>query len=117
MNESSRLPTKRIQELDGLRAFAVCAVVLFHMHNYARSIPQGPVWVAQFLECIGRGAVNIFFIISGYIITNLLFREKNATCQVSLTAFYIRRFFRIVPPLLVFLATLVMLRSLGKIMI
>lgn len=96
----------RIQELDGLRAFAVICVVVYHMYCFGGSIPAGPFWVGNVLTFLGTSAVRIFFVISGSIITLLLLREHDAQGRVSLKAFYIRRIFRIIPPLMVYLLAL-----------
>jgi peptidoglycan/LPS O-acetylase OafA/YrhL len=106
---------KRILELDGLRAVMVIFVVLFHMIDFAGSLPGGPNWIGNLVACLGSIGVNVFFIISGFIITTLLFREKDVSGHVSLTAFYIRRFFRIVPPFAVYLTTLLVLGAGGAI--
>ena len=50
--------------------------------------------------------VHLFFVISGFIITALLLNEKKQTGQVSLKAFYARRFFPIIPPYAVYLLTI-----------
>lgn len=109
--------SKRIPELDGLRAFAVISVVLFHMCNFAGSIPRGPYWIAAIVPFLGLGGVSVFFIISGYIITTLLIRENTSSGQVSLKAFYIRRFLRIVPPFVIYLLGLLVFRALGTIQV
>lgn len=54
--------------------------------------------------------VDIFFSISGFLICTLLLNEKNRAGAINLTSFYIRRIFRIIPPLFVYLATLTALR-------
>jgi peptidoglycan/LPS O-acetylase OafA/YrhL len=113
----SRPQANRIPELDGLRAFAVMSVVLYHMTDFAGSLPRGPNWIGCMVASLGPTGVNIFFIISGFIITTLLLREKIAADHVSLTAFYIRRFFRIVPPFAVYLTTLLVMRATGVISI
>src|SRR5689334_21902495 len=64
--------SNRILELDGLRAFAVLFVVLFHMCDFSGSIPRGPHWITNLVSCLGPSGVNVFFIISGFIITKLL---------------------------------------------
>jgi len=61
--------TNRIVELDGLRAFAVIAVILYHMKDFAGSLPSGPRWIVDLVSCLGPAGVNVFFIISGFIIT------------------------------------------------
>ena len=73
------------QDINGLRALAVSVVVLFH---YFPSLLPG-----------GFVGVDIFFVISGYLMTSIIFRgleEKTFT----LTNFYMARFRRIVPALL-----------------
>jgi peptidoglycan/LPS O-acetylase OafA/YrhL len=74
------------RELDGLRALAVAAVVLFHL---------GVAPLAG-----GFVGVDVFFVISGYLITQLiLFRVRDGS--FSLGNFYLRRIRRLLPPLLV----------------
>ena len=71
--------------LDGLRALAVVAVMIFHAnHDW---LPAG------FL------GVEVFFVISGYLITLLLISEHERNGQVSLGAFWGRRFRRLLPAL------------------
>jgi peptidoglycan/LPS O-acetylase OafA/YrhL/lysophospholipase L1-like esterase len=77
----------RIDGLDGLRGLAVTAVVAFHL--WPRRVPGG------FL------GVDVFFVISGFLITTLLVREGKETGQVDLLAFWRRRARRLLPALLV----------------
>ncbi|MFT7404836.1 acyltransferase family protein [Zhongshania sp.] len=98
----------RIMELDGLRAFAALGVAFFHLYIYAQSVPQGPPFVSEFLLWFGPKRVDIFFLISGYVITTLLIKEKSLGA-VSVRGFYIRRFFRIVPALYMYLAAVLLL--------
>jgi peptidoglycan/LPS O-acetylase OafA/YrhL len=110
---SELMKSKRIPELDGLRAFAVSLVVVYHMMLFAGNIPKGNPWIAQAMESSGPKGVSVFFIISGFIITSLLIREKESTGKVSLSAFYIRRCLRIIPPLAFYLATVLLLKAAG----
>jgi peptidoglycan/LPS O-acetylase OafA/YrhL len=73
--------------LDGLRAFAVIAVVLYHLG--LRWIPGG------FL------GVDVFFVISGFLITTLLVEEARRTARVRVGRFWLRRTRRLVPALIV----------------
>ena len=73
-------------DIDGLRALAVLSVILFHIDK--SWIPGG------FL------GVDIFFVISGYLITLILTREVNETNTINITNFYKRRIKRIIPALL-----------------
>jgi peptidoglycan/LPS O-acetylase OafA/YrhL len=72
--------------LDGLRGVAVLAVVLFHFS------PE--IMPAGFL------GVDVFFVLSGYLITSLLVREVEGTAHVALWAFWARRARRLLPALL-----------------
>lgn len=77
-------------EIDGLRAIAVLAVVLYHAEFVI-------VGVNPFKG--GFIGVDIFFVISGYLITSIILREINEN-RFSLRAFYLRRARRILPALL-----------------
>lgn len=72
-------------EIDGLRALAILPVILFHLHSQ---------WMPG-----GYLGVDLFFVISGYLITGILFREIE-TGSFSIAGFYERRIRRIVPALL-----------------
>jgi peptidoglycan/LPS O-acetylase OafA/YrhL len=74
---------QRIPELDGVRAVAVLLVMLFHIAYPA--MPGG--WVG----------VDIFFVLSGFLITSILLNEHEATRRIDLKAFYIRRARRLLP--------------------
>lgn len=83
---------RHIPAIDGLRAVAVLAVVAYHA---GLPVPAGFV------------GVDVFFVISGYLITRLLHDEVQATGRIDFMAFYARRARRILPALIaVVLATL-----------
>ena len=71
--------------LDGLRGIAVLAVLFFHIH--APGAANGFV------------GVDVFFALSGFLITYLLIQERRATGSVSLGRFYARRALRLLPAL------------------
>ncbi len=73
-------------EIDGLRAIAVLSVVLYH---------------ADLGVSAGFVGVDVFFVISGYLITSLLYQEWAITGRIGLMAFYARRVRRIFPALIV----------------
>ena len=91
---------KRIPSLDGLRAISITLVILSHLVKWKH------VSLAR-AETYGELGVNIFFVLSGYLITNLLLREHERTSTISLRDFYIRRAFRIFPAAFVFLAVVI----------
>jgi peptidoglycan/LPS O-acetylase OafA/YrhL len=68
-------------------------------------------------HAIGPLGVQIFFVISGYIITRLLIRERDKTGEVCLKCFYIRRAFRILPALMFFVFMMWALSLTGAIVI
>jgi peptidoglycan/LPS O-acetylase OafA/YrhL len=78
---------KYVPELDGLRALSVLLVVSAHMYD-AETMWQ---WLS------GYKGVIVFFVLSGYLITTLALREEREHGTFSLSAFYIRRCFRIFP--------------------
>jgi peptidoglycan/LPS O-acetylase OafA/YrhL len=78
----------RFGSLDGIRALAVLAVVWHHT-----------VLPASWLPMSGRGflGVDMFFVLSGFLIVTLLLREEDTSGKISLRHFYVRRSLRIFP--------------------
>jgi peptidoglycan/LPS O-acetylase OafA/YrhL len=84
----------RIPALDGLRALAVGLVLVEHS-SLTNGFPgAGRLHMLGRLGTIG---VDVFFVLSGFLITTLLCREFDRTGRVSLRGFYIRRALRILP--------------------
>lgn len=82
-------------QLDGLRGIAVLLVVVGHGIQFA----GGKFGVFAYLGQLG---VLLFFELSGFLITGLLWRENETSDGIDLGAFYIRRALRLVPALLAF---------------
>jgi peptidoglycan/LPS O-acetylase OafA/YrhL len=80
-----------IPGLDGVRAFAVVTVLAFHI--WPNRLPGG------FL------GVDVFFVISGFLITTLLLREGIRTGRIDLLGFWLRRARRLVPALVLVVVT------------
>jgi peptidoglycan/LPS O-acetylase OafA/YrhL len=99
----------RIPSLDGFRAISISLVILSHL-ILRRFIPLPPGTLMDPAQT-GILGVRIFFIISGFLITYLLLKEREATGDVSLKAFYIRRVLRIVPVFYGYLLVLVLLNK------
>ncbi|MEO7649704.1 MAG: acyltransferase, partial [Bryobacteraceae bacterium] len=106
-------PGKRIPSLDGLRALSIVFVIICHMLDLHRQRPLNPIDPYNYLLTFGGLGVEIFFVISGFLITTLLLREAEDSGSFSLWRFYVRRFFRIVPPFYVFLAVVAIATSYG----
>jgi peptidoglycan/LPS O-acetylase OafA/YrhL len=82
-NSTGRIGVKHISSIDGLRAIAVTAVVLYHL---------GISWIPG-----GFLGVDLFFVISGYVITRLILDSINQSSALDLRAFYAARLRRIYP--------------------
>ncbi len=88
-------------ELDGLRFFAFFCVFIHHTlpthieFYLERHIPFGD-FITSVAEA-GRFGVDLFFVLSAYLITELLLREKENFGKVHLKSFYLRRMLRIWP--------------------
>src|SRR5438309_1226291 len=92
-------PNARIPSLDGWRAIAVFSVIAYHDQVHHIGILSNSLWHEY-----GRLGVDLFFAISGMLICTRLLEEEAALGQISLKGFYIRRFFRILPPAFAYLA-------------
>src|SRR6478672_4367556 len=82
----------RRADIQGLRAVAVTAVIAFHLFGW----PSG-----------GYLGVDAFFVVSGFVITGVLVRERDRTGRISLRDFWIRRARRILPLALLVIAAVV----------
>ena len=82
-------------DIDGLRTLAIVPVVLFHAG--VSSMSGGFI------------GVDVFFVISGFLITGILFRELIETGRVSIARFYARRVRRLLPALLIVIAATLIL--------
>jgi peptidoglycan/LPS O-acetylase OafA/YrhL len=107
-------PAGRIRELDGWRAVAASMVVFSHIfgHQHARTVEHFR-WLFPVIYSSAYLGVQIFFVISGFVICRLLLREEARSGSFSLKAFYIRRVFRILPPFYLYLGVIALLGVLG----
>ena len=94
--DGPRLPY--LPGVDGLRAVAVGSVLLYHAEFS---------WMAG-----GYLGVEVFFVISGYLITSLLLAEKTRTSKIALGTFYLRRARRLLPALFLTLVGVLVLAQL-----
>ncbi len=85
--------------LDGLRGISVLAVLVFH-HYFIFGTERG--WMPG-----GFLGVEVFFVVSGYLITSLLLAERREKGQISLKNFWFRRARRLLPALYVLLAVVI----------
>ena len=95
-------PSSRIEGLDGLRAVAVMTVLVSHIFLAAPGVLQYSIF-----RTFARGGflgVNMFFVMSGFLITSRLLQDQESGGQINLRKFYAHRALRIFPAVAVFLA-------------
>ena len=85
----------RIPELDGLRGLAILMVVLFHYVEQQGQVASPSVSLIQRVVIMGWSGVDLFFVLSGFLIGSILLDARNS--PVYFKTFYIRRFLRIIP--------------------
>jgi peptidoglycan/LPS O-acetylase OafA/YrhL len=90
-----------VPELDGLRAVAVSLVVLAH-YGLAAYLPGG-------------FGVTLFFFLSGYLITTLFYAEHASNLRISIARFYLRRWLRLTPPLLISIVLAVVFHGIFRV--
>jgi peptidoglycan/LPS O-acetylase OafA/YrhL len=86
----ARAAPARLPQLDGLRTLAVLLVLAYHVAR-AHELPQLPG---------GFIGVDVFFVLSGFLITTLLLREHAKTGTIALRRFYVKRLWRLYPALI-----------------
>src|ERR1700748_2315845 len=101
---------KYIPSLNGLRAVAIFCVVAQHI-KHASNCPC-VFFKVDHLVPIGSFGVQIFFVISGFLITGLLLKEKVQTGTISFKGFYWRRVIRILPAFYFFLLVILICKNL-----
>lgn len=90
----------RLNGLDTLRALAIAMVMLYHLNG---RLPESVAWGGK----VGWMGVDLFFVLSGYLIGSQLLRPVHEGRPVSLKDFYHKRAYRILPAYLVVLAVYV----------
>src|SRR6185295_707232 len=102
-----RPATGRIPTLDGIRAVAFAFVLCAH------TLGTGILPMTSRVHVFGDIGVRTFFVLSGFLITTLLLRERARFGAISLRGFYLRRALRIFPAFYTFLAVVIVLRAAG----
>jgi peptidoglycan/LPS O-acetylase OafA/YrhL len=107
----------RVIGLDVLRFLAVSVVMAPHLTPLRDSDGRWPRW----MEAVGHGlqigggvGVDLFFVLSGFLVSGLLFREWQRCQSVSIGRFLLRRGFKIYPSFWFFLAAIIFLSAIGQ---
>jgi peptidoglycan/LPS O-acetylase OafA/YrhL len=114
-NTNQDVAPARIDYIDAWRFLAVVMVIQSHIFVYSGlKIALLAPYLDQ-LDRLGELGVLVFFVISGFVICSGLVAEKSKTGTICLPAFYVRRFYRIIPPLWLYLSSLLLLDATGVI--
>jgi peptidoglycan/LPS O-acetylase OafA/YrhL len=100
----------RIPSLDGLRAVSIACVILEHT-AISHSAPP----LLHYFDHLGNLGVRCFFIISGFLITTLLLKERHNTGRIALKNFFARRVIRIFPAAYTLIGILAIIHAAGLI--
>jgi peptidoglycan/LPS O-acetylase OafA/YrhL len=102
---------RRVPELDGLRGFAILIVVLLHYFYKPGATAPPNYQHFQAIFRLGWTGVDLFFVLSGFLIGGILLNAKNSPGYFK--AFYIRRFFRIIPIYYLWIIAYILLVGIG----
>jgi peptidoglycan/LPS O-acetylase OafA/YrhL len=99
---TAALPSASKDKLYGLDHLRTLAIILVFIYHYGHLFPH-PAWATTFGK-FGWTGVDLFFVLSGYLIASQLFRQLSAGTGILLRQFFIKRFFRILPAYFVVVA-------------
>ena len=114
-NTNKDVAPARIDYIDAWRFLAVVMVIQSHIFVYSGLNISFLIPYLDQLDRLGELGVLVFFVISGFVICSGLIAEKNKMGTICLSAFYLRRFYRIMPPLWLYLVGLLLLNAAGVI--
>jgi peptidoglycan/LPS O-acetylase OafA/YrhL len=83
--------------LNGIRFIAAFAVIIHHIEQTRFIFKISNFWFVPAVEVVGKLGVVLFFVLSGFLITYLILKEKEVTKTIAVKEFYIRRVLRIWP--------------------
>jgi len=100
---ASKFKFRHFPELDGFRGLAVLLVLVGHSFEFSNAALAGAG------NALAQLGVMLFFVLSGFLITGILYRERVETGGVNLLNFYARRTLRLAPALALFLGVVTLL--------
>jgi peptidoglycan/LPS O-acetylase OafA/YrhL len=104
--------TSRIPELDGIRGLAILSVLCYHYISIqGLASPGSIVDILQRLVMLGGTGVDLFFVLSGFLIGGILLDVKDSPRYFS--TFYVRRFFRIIPVYFAWITVYILVARFG----
>jgi peptidoglycan/LPS O-acetylase OafA/YrhL len=116
LDSSPRNFEKHIAELDGIRALAIWSVLIVHLFFVWPTTDQGRAFMPKAVAAVlshGWLGVDLFFVLSGFLITRILLATKELGAKVYFRRFYTRRILRILP-LCIFVIAILLLAFRGQ---
>src|SRR5689334_1501472 len=102
---------RRVPELDGVRGIAITLVLIWHfVVSATEGMPPGVTSLLQFFGEFAWSGVDLFFVLSGFLLTGILLDSKGS--ERYFRSFYTRRCFRILPLYALIIAVYFLLRPL-----
>jgi peptidoglycan/LPS O-acetylase OafA/YrhL len=86
-----------VRAFDHVRALSAFSVVVHHIEQAKAILGLPGIWLAPWVQSLGTGGVDVFFGLSGFVITQSLLREGASRASALLGRFYLRRGLRILP--------------------
>jgi peptidoglycan/LPS O-acetylase OafA/YrhL len=103
VTNASMVRSGRLQVLDWLRALAILLVMGRHLSPCPAEVSPTLHFLTTLWERGGWIGVDLFFVLSGFLVSGLLFKELERHGEISISRFYLRRGLRIYPPFFFFL--------------
>lgn len=100
----------RIKGLDGIRGISVFMVIIAHAMQTVPVFAANFKFFTYYLSSFGHLGVRIFFVMSGYLITMLLLKEREKNGKISIRDFYIRRALRLFPTFFLYILVILVLK-------
>jgi len=86
-----------LPNLDGLRFIGSLVIIIFHIEDIKNQQGRATIPTIRIYNVLGNYDVSLFFVLSGFLITYLLLKEKKESGSIDLKAYYVRRTLRIWP--------------------
>lgn len=105
---------KRTKGFDGIRCISILLVICAHA-EIIHTTEKGGFWDNISYYYSGGVGAAMFFTLSGFLITSLLLKERQRNGQINIKYFFIRRFLRLLPPIIPFYIAVIIFMHLGYI--
>jgi peptidoglycan/LPS O-acetylase OafA/YrhL len=107
-------PSQRIASLDVFRTLAILAVIGRHVHSHFLHDSTAPPGALDRVLGLGHAGVDLFFILSGYLIARIVLAELRATGRLFAPRFWYRRWMRTLPAYYVTLGGIAAIRAVSS---